>query len=73
MLKAIQAFLGLFSGLVNLFNRSKDREAGRNEANLAARVAIDENRKEADKVWSGPSRGRIKRVRDKPVPPRDGE
>ena len=35
MLKFLQSFFGFLGGLTNLFNRAKDRKAGRDEVKVA--------------------------------------
>jgi hypothetical protein len=49
-----------FNSAMEAFSREQDRNAGRNEANLKARVEQDKIEDEAKDVWDSPNRGRFK-------------
>jgi hypothetical protein len=62
-LKSVGWLAKAFDSAMQAFQREQDRAAGRNEAEIINLKEKERVRKEADDVWDGVNRGRIKRVR----------
>jgi|TARA_R110000824_G_scaffold59839_1_gene160367 hypothetical protein len=59
MLTLISKLLGFFNGITNLFNRSKDRQAGRNEVKVAMHEENEAVRGLASAIKSKRKRDRL--------------
>ena len=59
MLTLISKLLGFFNGITNLFNRAKDRKAGRNEVKVAIYEKDKSIRKKSANINNKPKRNRL--------------
>ena len=59
MLTLISKLLGFFNGITNLFNRSKDRQAGRDEVKVAIYEKDKSIRKKSANIDNKPPRNRL--------------
>ena len=59
MLTLISKLLGFFNGITNLFNRAKDRKAGRNEVKVAIYEKDKSIRKKSANIDNKPKRNRL--------------
>jgi hypothetical protein len=59
MLTLISKLLGFFNGITNLFNRAKDRQAGRNEIKVAMHEENEAVRGLASAIKSKRKRDRL--------------
>ena len=59
MLTLISKLLGFFNGITNLFNRAKDRQAGRNEVKIAIYEKDKSIRKKSANINNKPKRNRL--------------
>lgn len=59
MLTLISKLLGFFNGITNLFNRSKDRQAGRDEVKVAIYEKDKSIRKKSANIDNKPKRNRL--------------
>ena len=59
MLTLISKLLGFFNGITNLFNRAKDRKAGRDEVKVAIYEKDKSIRKKSANINNKPKRNRL--------------
>ena len=59
MLTLVNRLLGFLSGLTSLFNREKDRKAGRNEVKVAIYEKENSIRKKSADIDNKPKRNRL--------------
>ena len=59
MLTLISKLLGFFNGITNLFNRAKDRKAGRDEVKVAIYEKDKSIRKKSANIDNKPKRNRL--------------
>ena len=59
MLTLISKLLSFFNGITNLFNRAKDRKAGRNEVKVAIYEKDKSIRKKSANINNKPKRNRL--------------
>jgi|TARA_R110002073_G_scaffold178941_2_gene337431 hypothetical protein len=59
MLTLVNRLLGFLSGLTSLFNREKDRKAGRNEVKVAIYEKDKSIRKKSANIDNKPPRNRL--------------
>jgi len=69
--KIIGGSIKLFNNIADYFKTKQIRQDGKNEGNLEARVAQDESKKRADKIYNRDDDNVIKRMRDKNIPSKD--
>jgi len=61
-LKAIQGFFSAVNAYFRASERKENEKAGANKVDIANRKKADEVRKDADRVWRGPSKSRVRGV-----------
>ena len=59
MLTLVNRLLGFLSGLTSVFNRAKDRKAGRDEVKVAIYEKDNSIRKKSDNIDNKPKRDRL--------------
>lgn len=65
MLTILKTLLSFASGVMDMFRTAQDRKAGSDANELRHRNKQDEIRKDADGVWDGPIRGRLRNNKNK--------